>query len=192
MKCDEVKPVCGACAKGNRACLYGALPPVFDATDPAILHAERATHEADDYSTPARANSTTASPDRSRSHASFSVPTAATKRASFSDAVDNRPSSKQWPTTPTDDSLQAFSPQSSYSNSTAYGTEVAPLRWFGLLAGDVAQGTLDLPSLESLSDAALAQRYELHRNGVSTQVGRLKAILEISSFRMESAASCDL
>lgn len=63
--------------------------------------------------------------------------------------------------------MSITSPQSSYSTSTGYGTEVAPLRWFGLLAGDAANGNLDLPSLENLSDAALAQRYQLHPDGVT-------------------------
>lgn len=57
------------------------------------------------------------------------------------------------------------SPQSNYSNSTGYGTEVAPLRWFGLLAGDA--GSLDPTSLETLGDAALARRYELHPDGAT-------------------------
>lgn len=175
MKCDEVKPACGPCAKGNRACLYGALPSELDRADQALLDGNNQSPKAEHSSKSVPADSSIESPDRSRSHASFSRTdaNAVAKRTSFSDTVEDRPSSKQWPATPTDDSLQAFSPQSSYSNSTGYGTEVAPLRWFGLLAGDAVQGTLDLPSLEGLSDAALAQRYELHRDGAPTQVGSL-------------------
>jgi hypothetical protein len=60
-----------------------------------------------------------------------------------------------------DDTMITLSPQSTYSSSTGYGTEVAPLRWFGLLAGD-AQGNLDGLSLDSLSDAALARRQEMY------------------------------
>jgi hypothetical protein len=66
-----------------------------------------------------------------------------------------------------DDAMITLSPQSTYSSSTGYGTEVAPLRWFGLLAGD-AQGNLDGLSLDSLSDAALARRQEMY----PTQAGR--------------------
>lgn len=62
--------------------------------------------------------------------------------------------------------MQILSPQSTYS-STGYGTEVAPLRWFGLLATDATDVSLDLPSLESLSENALAQRYRVHSDGVS-------------------------
>lgn len=169
MKCDEVKPVCGPCSKGNRACLYGAVPSALDTSGRGVLDSENAPPNADNDPNPLRADSSLVSPGQSTSHSGFSRTAATAKRASFSDTVENRPSSRQWPVTPTDDSLQAFSPQSSYSNSTGYGTEVAPLRWFGLLAGDAAQGNLDLPSLESLSDAAHARRYELHRDGVSPQ-----------------------
>ncbi|KAK5112807.1 hypothetical protein LTR85_011141 [Meristemomyces frigidus] len=59
-----------------------------------------------------------------------------------------------------------MSPQSSYSTSTGYGTEVAPLRWFGLLAGDACNGDLECSSLETLGDAALARRF--HSEGVDT------------------------
>jgi hypothetical protein len=74
-------------------------------------------------------------------------------------------SEQQWPRTPiAEDALPIASPQSGYSTSTGYGTEVAPLRWFGLLAGDATNGSLDL---EALSDAALAQRHRLHPDGVT-------------------------
>jgi hypothetical protein len=62
--------------------------------------------------------------------------------------------------------MQILSPQSTYS-STGYGTEVAPLRWFGLLATDATDVSLDLPSLENLSENALAQRYRIYPDGVS-------------------------
>lgn len=65
-----------------------------------------------------------------------------------------------------EDTLGITSPQ---STSTGYGTETAPLRWFGLLAGDAVDNSLDLPSLETLSDAALAQRYQVHPDGVTAQ-----------------------
>lgn len=49
------------------------------------------------------------------------------------------------------------SPQSSLGS--AYGTDVAPLRWFGLLAGDVPSDAHEVSALEALGDAALSQRY---------------------------------
>lgn len=87
---------------------------------------------------------------------------------SISSATDSRqPASSQWPTTPGgDDALLMLSPHSTLS-SAGYGTEVAPLRWFGLLATDAADVSLDLPALENLSENALAQRYHLHPDGVS-------------------------
>lgn len=63
--------------------------------------------------------------------------------------------------------MSILSPQSTYSNSTGYGTEVAPLRWFGLLAGDAANGSLDLPGLESLGDNALSQRWQAYPDGAT-------------------------
>lgn len=55
--------------------------------------------------------------------------------------------------------VQISSPQSSLGS--AYGTEVAPLRWFGLLAGDVSDynNNHEISPLETLGDAALSQIY---------------------------------
>ena len=145
MKCDEVKPVCGPCAKGNRGCVYGSTS--VESTPPRVDSAPYPS--ASDQSTPIL--------QQQHSH-----------HGSLSSAVDaRRTSSNQWPTTPTgDDALQITSPHSAYSSS-GYGTEVAPLRWLGLLAGDASEVSLDLPSLESLSENALAQRYRVHPDGVS-------------------------
>lgn len=164
MKCDEVKPVCGPCAKGSRPCVYGSLPEI----DTAIQNGQARHNSTASVATSASAPS----PVNQRSHLSISANSDSRppKRASFSNNTETRSSSKQWPATPTDDGLQITSPQSNYSNSTGYGTEVAPLRWFGLLAGDAAHASLDLNSLETLSDAALARRYEIHPEGVSTLV----------------------
>lgn len=94
-----------------------------------------------------------------------------TRDGGFSSASQAVPQTTQkLPTSPiADDALQTTSPRSSYSASTGYGTEVAPLRWFGLLAGDAKDVNLDLPSLEALGESALAQRYRLHSDGVSVQ-----------------------
>ena len=145
MKCDEVKPVCGPCAKGDRTCEYGA-----GSTDDTPSRITTAPYPStSDQSTPSLQNQ--------HSH-----------HGSFSSSTENRlPSSNTWPTTPSgDDSLTILSPHSTYS-STGYGTEVAPLRWFGLLATDAADVSLDLPALENLSENALAQRYRVHPDGVS-------------------------
>lgn len=145
MKCDEVKPVCGPCAKGNRTCVYG---------DPSTEGTPTRTNTA-----PYPSTSDQGTPVIQQRHS---------HHGSFSSTTDTRPpTSNRWPTTPTaDEPLQITSPQSTYS-STGYGTEVAPLRWFGLLAGDAKDVSLDLPSLESLGENALAQRYRVHPDGVS-------------------------
>lgn len=145
MKCDEIKPVCGPCAKGDRDCVYGAVS--VDEGGPRSATAPYPP--SSDQSTP------TLQQQHSH-HGSFSSSTG-----------DRRPTSDPWPTTPTtDDPLPILSPQSTYS-SVGYGTEVAPLRWFGLLATDAADVSLDLPALETLSENALAQRYNVHPDGVS-------------------------
>ncbi|KXS96792.1 hypothetical protein AC578_5338, partial [Pseudocercospora eumusae] len=166
MKCDEVKPVCGPCAKGSRPCVYGSIPPDIDTEvarsspggQPSVALASPVAH---------RPHHAAVSSEPGANHG---IPTSRQHQHSFS-SVSERPQSKQWPTTPTDEGLghHITSPQSNYSNSTGYGTEVAPLRWFGLLAGDAATASLDLPSLETLSDAALARRYDLHPDGLSRQ-----------------------
>ncbi|KAK5114945.1 hypothetical protein LTR62_002104 [Meristemomyces frigidus] len=135
MKCDEVKPACGPCGKGDRECVYGA-----------------ANGEDDEPQT--------ARPASSQAKTSVSAIPPITKqypRTTFTSNPDSRPMPRPWPTTPgTDDGLMGASPQSTFSTSTGYGTEVAPLRWFGLLAGDAQNGDLNLPSLDSFSDV---QRY---------------------------------
>lgn len=49
------------------------------------------------------------------------------------------------------------SPQSSLSS--VYGTDVAPLRWFGLLAGDVPYSATEISPLQALGDVASSQNY---------------------------------
>lgn len=167
MKCDELKPVCTPCAKGNRPCVYGPLPTEIEAST-------QNGHPRHDSTTSIATSASASSPAHQRSRPSISsvsdIAPPPPKRASFSTGTETRPASMQWPVTPVDDGLQILSPQSSYSNSTGYGTEVAPLRWFGLLAGDAAHASLDPSSLETLSDAALSQRYDIHPDGVSIQV----------------------
>lgn len=167
MKCDEIKPVCTPCAKGNRPCVYGPLPAEIETST-------QNGHPRHDSTTSFATSASSSSPVNQRSRPSISsvsdIAPPPPKRASFSTGTETRPASTQWPATPVDDGLQILSPQSNYSNSTGYGTEVAPLRWFGLLAGDAAHASLDPLSLETLSDAALSRRYEIHPEGVSTQV----------------------
>ncbi|KAK3672511.1 hypothetical protein LTR78_007561 [Recurvomyces mirabilis] len=136
MKCDEVKPLCGPCSKGDRECIYGL-----------------ATNEEDEpqtsHSVSSQASVYVSAPQHN---------TPQQHRTSFSSNPDSRAlPQRQWPTTPvTEEPVVGASPQSNFSTSTGYGTEVAPLRWFGLLAGDAQNGDLNLPALDSLSDV---QRY---------------------------------
>ncbi|KAF2770994.1 hypothetical protein EJ03DRAFT_269476 [Teratosphaeria nubilosa] len=147
MKCDEVKPICGPCAKGNRPCNYAD------------------TAGESNYVSSGSVASTAV-------HILPGLPVQRPQPRSLDAGHSSQPGSatsipQQWPTTPVQDPSQIKSPDSTYSNLTAYGTEVAPLRWFGLLAGDAANGILDVRSLEALGDAALAQRHQLHPEGVT-------------------------
>jgi hypothetical protein len=141
-KCDEVKPICGPCAKGQRPCEYGT-----PATTVVQAHAPPSQ-----ISEP----TTTTSPgntfleNRPGDHTRFSpIPP---------DQELNRP----WPDESVDDTVQITSPRSSLGS--AYGTEVAPLRWFGLLAGDMPYDQNRSP-LDTLGDAASSQRYIQHPQG---------------------------
>lgn len=89
--------------------------------------------------------------------------------------LEARPQSKQWPATPAEDAMHMTSPQSNYSTSTGYGTEVAPLRWFGLLAGDAAHDNLSV-SLDTLGDPPLAHRYDTQPEGVSSRLHERQGI----------------
>jgi len=143
MKCDEVKPTCGPCAKGSRACVYGELPAARNSS------ASETGNTCNSEFGPAPPP-----PCSHQSHPSFSSSTAPTPQV---------PQTQQWPATPgpatsPEESFHVLSPQSSYSNSTGYGTEVAPLRWFGLLAGDAVDGESRPSSIVRSAKLAYALR----------------------------------
>ncbi|KAI7659602.1 hypothetical protein KC322_g17608, partial [Hortaea werneckii] len=95
-------------------------------------------------------------------------------QSSFSTASEPRSASQiqQWPSDSgvalmsPDDPMHVGSPRSSYSNSTGYGMEVAPLRWFGLLAGDAASSSFEVSPLDPLNDPTQAQRFHPQADGV--------------------------
>lgn len=68
-----------------------------------------------------------------------------------------------------DDTVQVTSPQSSLGS--AFGTDVAPLRWFGLLAGDVPYDTQEISPLEALGSVASSQRYLQHPRSIEALHG---------------------
>jgi hypothetical protein len=131
---------------------------------------------SDDGSIAASSKTTEPAP-LNKQHASAPSASSDQRYPSISEAMDTRPTSIQWPATPAPevgDPMQTLSPQSNYSNSTGYGTEVAPLRWFGLLAGDAVQGSFEAPIVEPLNDATLARQEEIYasqdeRHGPSQQ-----------------------
>ncbi|KAL1646019.1 hypothetical protein SLS58_003439 [Diplodia intermedia] len=188
MKCDEVKPICGPCSKGNRPCVYHAPAKQQTAASsqpPASASSSRTTHPAPQL---AREQQPTlhVQPQLQQPHVQpplqqpqqpaplFRLPSLqhvsqqpaevvqhAPSRSSFSAGAQVRwdpsvgtpvlresgregqapgevpaaaPQHISPPVTWTgaDDQL---SPQSTLS-SNAYSAEIAPLRWFGLLADD--------------------------------------------------------
>lgn len=151
MKCDETRPICGPCKKASRECVYGSAN--------AGLHASRNTGvgqqcRSSPTPNPAPADQPQASAPDQRS--TFTAVSSGTEAIS--------PLIQQWPNTPI--SGETYSPQSAYSSSSTYGVEVAPLRWYSLLAGDVAsEASNDLPL--DLSDAAFANRYRGHLGSIS-------------------------
>jgi hypothetical protein len=144
-KCDEVKPICGPCAKGQRPCEYGT-----PATTIVQDHALPLQPSKPALPTTTGSPANTFTENRPGDHTRFSpIPP---------DQGVNRP----WPGESIDDTVQITSPQSSLGS--AYGTDVAPLRWFGLLAGDMPYDHNKSP-LDTLGDAASSQRYIQHLQG---------------------------
>lgn len=147
-KCDEVKPICGPCAKGQRPCVYGTT-----ATAPA--------QQMDALQTPSSSSTGNAfMENRPGEHTRFSP-------------IRNGNQESQWHEEPANEpAVQIASPQSSLGS--AYGTEVAPLRWFGLLAGDVTNyydNTQEISPLETLGNAALSQSY-LQPNNIDASLAQ--------------------
>lgn len=142
LKCDE-KPICGPCTRANRECVYGrAKPAADDGRSSDMVHQDRSALQA-------------ASPRR-RSN-SNAVPPGTDTRS---------PSLQQWsdPTFAGD----MCSPQSVLSSSTAFGVEVAPLRWYSLLAGDAATGTHTQGDLLNSTLAAERQPQDSTTTQIST------------------------
>ncbi|PPJ55825.1 hypothetical protein CBER1_01613 [Cercospora berteroae] len=165
MKCDEVKPQCGPCAKGNRPCVYGA--PIAE-TDSSSRSSQPYYHNSGNPSSPVNER---------------------TPRTSIASEQSDADTSKQWSAQLGDEAMHMTSPQSTYSNSTGYGTEVAPLRWFGLLAGDAVTGAPDVLSLEVLGDAALVRRHEMFPDGATGSDLELQRSLSRPYFGLEAFAS---
>ncbi|KAI5206606.1 hypothetical protein E4T38_03786 [Aureobasidium subglaciale] len=142
MKCDEKRPTCSACFKSKRECIY------------VTTHDRQGRHESDE-SRP----SAIASPALPRE--------SAFEGAQYVEAGAIRPPPDVLPSLPYQedhgralhiappgvhapdfarqrDDHQTSSPRSSLSGSTAYAADIAPLRWFGLLAGDATNAEWNL------------------------------------------------
>lgn len=94
MKCDEVKPQCGPCAKGNRPCVYGAPVSEIDS------------------------NSRSSQPYYHNSGNPNSPVNERTPRTSIASEQSDTDTNKQWSAQLGDEAMHMTSPQSTYSNST--------------------------------------------------------------------------
>ncbi|KAF2809020.1 uncharacterized protein BDZ99DRAFT_389364 [Mytilinidion resinicola] len=125
MKCDEQKPICGPCAKGGRQCVYGAK------SDRSARKSVTG-HWQQEQSPPPEDEESRRVPKDLSSSQSKQIPdihSPETVRRSIDQGSWN--------------DANTTSPQSNFSGSAGYGVEVAPLRWFGLLADDAANGADD-------------------------------------------------
>ncbi|KAF4543861.1 hypothetical protein BFW01_g10569 [Lasiodiplodia theobromae] len=176
MKCDEVKPICGPCSKGNRPCVYHAPAKTAPSTQPPpgaassrsapsasqlsldqqpALHLQHAQatqqppQTAVQFRLPslqqvsqqpgemAQGGASLAPAAQVRWDPSVGVPVLRETAREDQAAGEGSAAAQQhisppvtW-TGPED----TMSPQSTLS-SNAYSAEIAPLRWFGLLADD--------------------------------------------------------
>ncbi|KAK3634868.1 hypothetical protein LTR56_014993 [Elasticomyces elasticus] len=150
MKCDEVKPTCGPCSKGRRECVYGV----------ALDGDESSGDERNNVRASGSLVATNLLPT-----------TTSVLQTTSEDEVQAQYATvaQQWPATPhSDHPVNITSPQSTYSASTAYGIEVAPLRWFGLLAGDV-ETNVDL-QVPSSDDHTWRPQYQQQHDGGHTRL----------------------
>ncbi|KAF2138750.1 uncharacterized protein K452DRAFT_276488 [Aplosporella prunicola CBS 121167] len=127
MKCDEVKPVCGPCAKGHRPCVYSASVKVRVSLFRPVIRSAILPPPPQVRWDPVR--------DEPRNYESH-----APAQPSPGTGLSLPP----W-STPQEDST---SPRSTLS-STPYPAEIAPLRWLGLLADDAGSVTSIGPSERS-------------------------------------------
>ena len=138
--------MCGPCTRGNRTCVYDAT---FSVSRPARSNTVQSRSAA--------AQAPSNQEQHSAQHGSLPINVESETSTSSPMRVDRVE----------DDSAQMMGPQSTHSTGI-YGTEAAPLRWFGLLATDAADISLDLPTLERQGEDASTQRHSLQPHAVST------------------------
>lgn len=109
MKCDEVKPQCGPCAKGNRPCVYGPLPPEPDSATAGSVASIPPYYAASGAEIPLPVH------DRPRP---ASVATEPGAQSNVLPEQSETRIGKQWSAAPVDEVTQITSPQSSSSTST--------------------------------------------------------------------------
>ena len=119
-QCDESKPVCSVCIKSRRTCIYSAHAGVSERG--SALDRSAANNEA------------TSGRQQRLQHAKSTTSDVLT---AASGQLASLPSEKDCP--------DLTVPQSRPIALTAYGSNTASTRWFGLLAHDAAEIDLELP-----------------------------------------------
>lgn len=151
MKCDEIKPRCGQCVKASRECVYGNASAggnnvrSIGSSEEQVASQGLARAYQQVHNSPQQSSDLTYAPEGTDSG------------SPLMQARQTAPSTRE-----------VHSPQSTYSASTAYGVDVAPLRWYSLLAGDAATETRNTPRFGNLSDVQAAPRFEAYSGGIFT------------------------
>ncbi|KAK8209425.1 hypothetical protein IWZ01DRAFT_318041 [Phyllosticta capitalensis] len=154
IKCDEEKPVCGPCAKGNRPCVYNApakatggsptssrssqappiIPPQQDQFRLPSVQALQAFPQSPELQGHAAQTQRASLPAPTQIRwGAASVEPSGIREGQLPETTPSHHVSPPLPwSTPQE---EITSPQSTLS-SNPYPAEIAPLRWFGLLADD--------------------------------------------------------
>lgn len=151
MKCDETKPTCGPCARASRECKYSIV-------NTGVTQKQHPPQSASSH------QQTTISP-RQRSGSSV-TPTSPETRSSLIQQQASPIIARE-----------VTSPHSTYSGSTAYGVELAPIRWFSLLADDATTNVTETSSLENINDTQTLQPCAAHVDYDSSSQGHVSGSL---------------
>lgn len=143
MKCDETRPICSACRRSSRHCVYTTnSSQESTSTETETKRASIVTGDVRQVQDRDQQGTVEHAHDNVHSHDAHGTSIVELCEPASSTRVDADESA--W-VTPQDET-QISSPLSTLSGTIIYPANVAPLRWFGLLAGDVSDVDFDFPS----------------------------------------------
>ncbi|THW27306.1 hypothetical protein D6D25_06211 [Aureobasidium pullulans] len=160
MKCDEKRPTCSACVKSKRECIYGTTREPQRRTDsPAInsaaVNSPPVTQEPRHGIQLPEINNSNLQPNLGADQPRPGEVGRALHL--MQPGINATGFGTQF------DGPQTSSPQSSLSGGAAYPADVAPLRWFGLLAGDATDADLsfnpvspNIPTPQAITSSSTA------------------------------------